>query len=460
MTRLLTLLLLLGAFWQTAGAADTPVYQLIRPTDEAHNLLPKTCRVCHKDKDFHFFLVAAPSPEALERAADMLAGRAAVAGAPAAGPAGAPGNPHAAIACLFCHLEEPKGLSADQLSFRTLSGAAKRSELASHCQLCHPEGSQDHRRVVKGRGAAADLADAGLPLVGGQAGCTTCHEMHEAKVGPADVKPAYEQFAARSPESYPHGNRAACLACHPVAPAEGTAPAFTEADPTARCAHCHPADHGGVHPMAVKSSEKTYPLDFLDYPLDSEGRLSCSTCHDHPCPGPVDPANPRFLRGGPYVTATEFCYRCHPRAGLGTLNPHTQVDASGRIVTTTCAFCHRRIPDPEDPEEAYFGPEDLLFLHSPVELCLGCHESFPHPTGVNHLVEMPEARVRQLAAYEQRHGVKLPLFADSQIVCTTCHNPHDKGVLRGKAALGAAELHQWRVPTYAELCTPCHARYD
>jgi hypothetical protein len=73
---------------------------------------------------------------------------------------------------------------------------------------------------------------------------------------------------------------------------------------------------------------------------------------------------------------------------------------------------------------------------------------------------MPAAFVARLEEYQKRHKVLLPLDEGGRIVCTTCHNPHAKGVLRGEAALGAGELHRWRVPSFAELCTPCHTRYD
>ncbi len=443
----------------SAAAADAARYRIIRPSDEAHNLLPKTCRVCHKDETFRFFVVAAPDADSLDVAEGLLTD---LGGVAEKGPA-TPENPHGAIACLFCHLETPEaGSDPAAMAFRTLDGsAAARAQVARLCELCHPGGEKRHPKVYSSKRAAAkELAQLGLPVPDGEILCSTCHEMHGERAAPGALRFAYLPFATNSRVSLVHGSRVGCRSCHPDTPAGGEAVAFLDPDPTARCTKCHDAAHGGIHPMAVAASEKTYPMDFLDYPLGDQGKLHCSTCHDHPCEEPLDPRNASFLRGGPYLTTTEFCYRCHPRAGLGSLNPHRQVDPEGRIVTTTCAFCHRTIPDPENPEEAYFGPEDLLFLHSPVELCAGCHEIGPHPTGVNHLVEMVEDRVAKLAEYEQRHRVKLPLDASNRVVCTTCHNPHAKGVLRGTAALGAGELNQWRVPSYAELCTPCHARYD
>jgi hypothetical protein len=278
--------------------------------------------------------------------------------------------------------------------------------------------------------------------------------MHNQEVGPAGVRKEYLAFAATSPSSYPHGNRATCRACHPNELPQGSAPVFLDTDQTRRCVRCHPEDHAKIHPVGVKPSEKTYPMSFLQYPLDTEGRVGCSTCHDHPCATRADADDPNFLRGGPYAPFTDFCYRCHPKAGAGGLNPHDQLDQSGNVISATCTFCHKTAPS----GDAY-DPSELLYLHSPVELCIRCHDRGPHPA-VNHLVEMPAAFVARLEEYQKRHKVLLPLDEGGRIVCTTCHNPHAKGVLRGEAALGAGELHRWRVPSFAELCTPCHTRYD
>jgi hypothetical protein len=439
---------------------EPPSFKVVQPAGEAHELLPKTCGVCHKDSPYQFVVVASASREGLERALQLLS--ASALGVVAEKPA----NPHTEIACLFCHMEPPvEGADPAAMRFRTLAGDdVGVAKVTSLCQMCHPGGEEDHPQVLGEGNAAVALFDAGLPVNANTIVCTTCHDMHETEVGPADLRLAYMEFARKSPLSYVHGIRAGCLGCHPTELAPDATPVFLQDDPTERCARCHGKNHQGVHPMQVASTEKTYPMDFLDYPLDAEKRISCSTCHDEPCLGGSEKTtgreNPRFLRGGPYFNTTEFCYVCHPKAGLGALNPHQQIDANGKLITSTCTFCHRIAPDPEDIYEAYSGDEDLKFLHSPVELCAGCHETNAHPTGVNHLVEMPEQRRKQLNEYETRHRVTMPLDDTNRIVCTTCHNPHAKGVLADEAALGAGEEFGWRVPSYAELCTPCHARYD
>lgn len=341
------------------------------------------------------------------------------------------------------------------MQFRTLNGEATTVDgIERLCDLCHPKGQKQHPRVVGRSDPSEDLRAAGLPVRLGKVGCATCHDMHSQDVGPADVRKPYVEFAATSPASYPHGNRAACRACHPRDLPAGSPAVFQESDPTKRCVGCHPEDHTKIHPVGVAPSEKTYPMSFLQYPLNPDGTIGCSTCHDHPCDPTKPPTGPSFLRGGPYITFTDFCYRCHPKAGKGGLNPHDQVDSKGNVVSGTCTFCHKTAPS----GDAY-DPSELLYLRSPIELCTRCHDQGPHPTA-NHLVEVPEEMVRRLETYQKRHKVLLPLDDAGRIVCTTCHNPHAKGVLRGEAALGAGELHRWRVPSYAELCTPCHTRYD
>lgn len=449
-------LLVLLALMATAApvSAEPLPFQVVLPTGAAHELLPKTCGVCHKGDARPFFVVSSGSPEGLDRALALLSSGPGPGSAPQR-----PQNPHQPIACLFCHLDVPEpGAPRDTLSFRTLEGKGVGPGEVEHlCRMCHPDPVGGHPRVLGTGDPSKDLVAAGLPLPPGGPTCATCHEMHQSEAGPAAVRLGYLAFADQSRTSFPHGNRAACGACHqrPVPPA-GTPP-FRISDDALRCKRCHPTGHERIHPVAVRATPATYPMDFLEHPLGADGQTTCATCHDHPCASDVDPKNRAFLRGGPFAPFTDFCYRCHPKAGAGGLNPHRQLNDRGEVQAATCAFCHRK--PPQDREGGDFDPKDLLFLHSPVELCMGCHDPGPHPSG-NHLVELGPAMRARLEEYERRHRVKLPLGPNHRAVCTTCHNPHEKGVLLGKAALGAGEEKGWRVPSFAELCTPCHGRIN
>jgi hypothetical protein len=55
--------------------------------------------------------------------------------------------------------------------------------------------------------------------------------------------------------------------------------------------------------------------------------------------------------------------------------------------------------------------------------------------------------------------VILPLDANNTITCVTCPNPHERGVLRGPAGIGADEEKRLRLATYNEICAPCHGRH-
>lgn len=427
---------------EAPAAEEGAAFQVVRPDDEAHSLLPKTCRVCHKEGELRFFIVAAPDAKGLDAAANLLLG------GPAAGGAVRRVNPHARTLCLFCHLSEPEpGAPADGMEFRTLDGKpAHHDDVERLCRMCHPAEGWRHRQVNDDE-PEGDLAVAKLMKEGDDPVCSTCHDMHAEETGPASLKKSYLDFAENSIHSFPHGNRAGCAACHPrdFAP-DAKTPVFREADGIRRCARCHPKSHDKIHPVSVKPTEKTYPMDFLDYPLAADRTMTCSTCHDEPCASGPATGNRDYLRGGPYRTPTDFCYTCHPRSGDGSLSPHKQVDEKGNVLQTSCVFCHVR-------------GGGMAYLYSPSELCLRCHDIPNHPD-VNHLVEMDEKRVEKLHAYEKRHNVKLPLDAENRVTCTTCHNPHAKGVVAGEAALGAEEEKRWRVPSFAELCTPCHQRFD
>jgi len=101
-------------------------------------------------------------------------------------------------------------------------------------------------------------------------------------------------------------------------------------------------------------------------------------------------------------------------------NPHAHGDK------TTCAFCHTS------------APPKLSF--DPVTTCVKCHsgnvDSHPisrHPIGKTPRMSMPSV---------------FPLSKDGQMVCYTCHDPHNK----------TGHKRMLRVE-YGRLCAVCHAGY-
>ena len=95
-----------------------------------------------------------------------------------------------------------------------------------------------------------------------------------------------------------------CSACHLPGP-DGSPllPVALVADQEFLCAECHPdaitARHAASHPSGFVP-KRALPAGF---PLDAQGRLTCSSCHD------LHGQSPILLRGG----AAWSCEQCHPR---------------------------------------------------------------------------------------------------------------------------------------------------
>ena len=71
---------------------------------------------------------------------------------------------------------------------------------------------------------------------------------------------------------------------------------------------------------------------------------------------------------------------------------------------------------------------------------------------------LPSAMQENLHAYEEQRMVRLPLD-DGNVTCVTCHNPHERGLLKGAAGVGADEENRLRLTTINEQCTPCHGTH-
>lgn len=121
--------------------------------------------------------------------------------------------------------------------------------------------------------------------VGHPAGCNTCHVPHDAKgarLWPSQPGTQTQKGTVLSTIS------ALCYSCH-----DGTytpkGETFFEND-------------GTSHPIDIKPSDRVkIPAD---YPLDREGKLTCTTCHN-----PHRTAKDKYLREG--WGDGELCIACH-----------------------------------------------------------------------------------------------------------------------------------------------------
>jgi hypothetical protein len=413
-------------------------------SDEPHAVVSGSCRSCHKEGRQDFWLVILPPPTGRPAAGapgvaapPPPAARGATTRPEAAAPAvegGGEGfkNSHDAMECAACHdktADQLKAAGAAPARFASQGGEA-------FCRSCHSGVDRGH------------FPRGNLPATGTT--CLSCHRAHGRSLFFPSLRDDFQQTLAESTSLNPHGGRIFCLACHPDTPQPGTAVALRfPGNSLLLCQRCH----AGVehHPLGVKSTPATWKMDFSHTPLENEA-VVCISCHKPlECQGAVGRENPRFLRGGPYDTVEEFCQRCHEGKQFSSLDPHDQIAESGEVYQRKCLYCHTTVPS------AGAGSDGLEYTDTLTALCVSCHQTGPHPTQ-DHLVRLPQRMRSNLLEYEELRKVRLPLDADN-VTCSTCHNPHERGLLKGPAGVGADEEKRLRLTTFNEQCTPCHGRH-
>lgn len=151
------------------------------------------------------------------------------------------------------------------------------------------------------------------------------------------------------------------------------------------------------------------------------------------------------------------------------VNPHEQINDEGEILWGVCLVCHKSVPDLTVERQV-----DMVELRVEGEfknLCYKCHTVKKHPAtkgtiggamsyifAEDHLVEPTKviALNRQLAMKEVY--TSLPLDPSTgKVTCVTCHNPHEKGVLKGRGDWGADSVRRLRSEGL-EICQYCHRK--
>jgi uncharacterized Zn-finger protein len=183
------------------------------------------------------------------------------------------------------------------------------------------------------------------------------------------------------------------------------------------------------HVVKVKPS-KTRKID-TKLKLGEKGELVCSTCHglediDKTPVKDVDTEAKDFLQGGPYKPLTDFCYRCHDKEANTRENIHILLDENGEIKKQQCEYCHEEVPDREKKLSLI-----ELKLRLPMEsICYGCHLKSPHFNAVEHQVK-PESKemLAHLKKMRKEKNIFIPLSAKGEVMCVSCHTPHQRGVI-------------------------------
>ena len=246
----------------------------------------------------------------------------------------------------------------------------------------------------------------------------------------------------------PHWTGKHCAECHEA----GKPPELRAGgDVNALCNRCHgPGSEAGseVHLVNIAVPDSIKNRIPQGWPL-YKGKISCLTCHDVKAQMYVDIVQQKFNKNFLRLLQTPdrpFCFTCHDKDKFHKLNPHKQASADRDV----CLNCHQIAPD---PSQAQSGADAPLKADSDT-ICAGCHaqQLKSHPARSDHLVQ-PSDRVKESLRIS---GALLEISGDS-IHCVTCHNPHDKGVVkRKKAEPGAGEPFLLRLNGGYELCSACH----
>ena len=252
----------------------------------------------------------------------------------------------------------------------------------------------------------------------------------------------------------PHFDKTKCHFCHK----EGKPKSSATAKRDKLCLSCHEDSRirTELHPNKVGSHSGKVKKIPKDFPL-SYGRLACITCHDSriQCfPGEERKAfNASFLRGGPYAHPSSICYRCHSQEYYEIFDPHKQLDEAGKIIKESCLYCHKK-PEGENLKDLEVG-------ETIERICHNCHKGKTHRTVSGSMLNPDFKMQRYIRSVEKQKGLYLPLSRDKKIFCSTCHNPHEKGVfpegdIRGIGSEGKKAQNQRLRVVSGNQCIVCH----
>lgn len=224
----------------------------------------------------------------------------------------------------------------------------------------------------------------------------------------------------------PHGKEGMCHYCHRFKVVEEGKAEFRLNTVEATCLECH-GKRGATLEDYLKRMlpdikiKKKLIVYFTKHP-----DFSCHSCHNVMC-----------LRS----TRKELQYR----------NPHIQLDKEGRIIEKACLFCHAMLPDYKHPSR-----ENVAMRYDISYLCSLCHAMASEKVGLGLGKTMTQAMIQKKKQFEREYDVSLPLGPNDTVVCASCHNPHQSGVILGKGRGATTGEHRLVLEDIWLMCTACH----
>lgn len=229
----------------------------------------------------------------------------------------------------------------------------------------------------------------------------------------------------------PHGTKGMCHYCHDSKVVEKGKSGFRLNTEKATCMDCHrkrgPTFGGCLERMMPEVKIKKKLIAYFMKQPD----FSCHTCHNVMC-------------------------QSDSRKELRLRNPHVQLGNEGNIIEKSCLFCHTIVPDYKHPSF-----ENVVMRYEISYLCSLCHVMSTQKTGLGFGEPMTDAMVQHKEKFERKYDVSLPLGANNTVICASCHNPHQQGVILGKGGYAHTGDHRLVLDDAWQLCTACHlGQYD
>lgn len=272
----------------------------------------------------------------------------------------------------------------------------------------------------------------------------------------------------------PHWKKNACIACHKTGNKNASENNLQHSSVETVCNNCHSAkyDHRYIHPENIKPDKQMMQRMAPSMKIilkKTRNKIDCNTCHELriQCLPDIKKqklTNPKFFRAGPYNTRSQLCFLCHDEQAYQRLNPHEQIDEKGKIKAEKCRICHAdslsKLNKINDISQLKFNTDEPL-----KSMCWGCHPWIPHPggqfsffsqkSGPDHLTTPSKLVTDRLNKMTKKHNISFPLEPLSgKVFCGTCHNAHEKGVI--KNAAGAKGADSKRRLRDQNICQYCH----
>ncbi len=178
-----------------------------------------------------------------------------------------------------------------------------------------------------------------------------------------------------------------------------------------------------------------------EWPLNAK-KLDCVSCHTNKDISniqqeQIDTDKGDFLRGGPYPNLQTFCQNCHKNDDYQARNIHLMLDRNGEIKKQNCLYCHDKLPERDDEKRSELPEKEQAKLRIPKEtICFGCHLKTPHLNALEHQVKVDEKMLEHIKESQQSKQITLPLGDKNEVLCISCHSPHQRGVLAVESPLG------------------------